>query len=121
MHCYLYTLYYTVHCDRPPSAPQREQQQQQQGGMNGGEIANCTSLYVKNVDIMTTDSDLRKAFDQFGPIQSIALRCDRGFAFVYYHTPEPVHAAIKARSEGKVSFFPNRLFNLLQIASSSSL
>jgi RNA recognition motif-containing protein len=73
--------------------------------MNGSEIANCTSLYVKNVDIMTTDSDLRKAFDQFGPIQSIALRCDRGFAFVYYHTPEPVHAAIKARSEGKVSFF----------------
>ena len=71
--------------------------------MNGSDIANCTSLYVKNVDIMTTDSDLRKAFDQFGLIQSVALRCDRGFAFVYYHTPEPVHAAMKARSDGKVS------------------
>lgn len=40
------------------------------------------SLYVGNMSYNSTEEDLRRAFEPFGPVESIRVIGDKGFAFV---------------------------------------
>jgi len=40
------------------------------------------SLYVGNISYNTTEAEIRKLFDPFGPIAEVRIIGDKGFAFV---------------------------------------
>lgn len=40
------------------------------------------SLYVGNMSYNTTENDLRGLFEPYGPVESIRVISDKGFAFV---------------------------------------
>jgi len=40
------------------------------------------SLYVGNMPYSTSESDLRSLFEPYGPIESVRVIVDKGFAFV---------------------------------------
>jgi len=52
------------------------------------EVKKTNKIYISNLNYSTTEDDLRKAFDKFGPIQSINLKQKDSitFAFVEFDT-----------------------------------
>jgi RNA recognition motif-containing protein len=66
----------------------------------------ATKLYVGNLSFNTSELDLRRAFEQFGNVNSCSVIMDkftgksRGFAFVEMSTPEEASKAI-AELHGK--------------------
>ena len=65
------------------------------------------NIYVGNLSPQTTDDDLRKAFESFGEVSSVAIITDkfsgqpRGFAFVEMPKIKEASAAIKTLN-GKI-------------------
>jgi RNA recognition motif-containing protein len=57
------------------------------------------SLYVGNMSYSTTEEDLRKLLDPFGPIAEVRVIGDKGFAFV--EIPEEQMAAAIEATNGK--------------------
>jgi cold-inducible RNA-binding protein len=61
-------------------------------------------LYVGNLSYNTSEDDLRKAFEQFGTVESVVLVADKytgqskGFAFVEMSTKEEAQAAMSGLS-----------------------
>ena len=61
----------------------------------------ATKLYVGNLSFGTTEGDLRRAFEAYGPVASCNLIMDkftgksRGFAFVEFTTPADAQKAIQ--------------------------
>ena len=61
----------------------------------------ATKLYVGNLSFGTTEGDLRRAFEAYGPVASCSLIMDkftgksRGFAFVEMTTPADAQKAIQ--------------------------
>ncbi len=61
-------------------------------------------LYVANLAYTVTDTALRSAFEEFGPITDVFIATDRetgrprGFAFVTFETAEQAKAAIAKMS-----------------------
>ncbi|XP_017488645.1 PREDICTED: U1 small nuclear ribonucleoprotein 70 kDa-like, partial [Rhagoletis zephyria] len=59
------------------------------------------TLFVAHITPDTTESKLRKEFEQFGPIQKISIIYDKisgkhkGYAFVEYENEKDMHAAYK--------------------------
>jgi RNA recognition motif-containing protein len=59
-----------------------------------------SKLYVANLSHDITESELRGAFESFGPITDVFIATDRetarprGFAFVTFETPDQAQAAI---------------------------
>lgn len=66
----------------------------------------ATKLYVGNLSFGTTEGDLRRAFEAYGPVASCNLIMDkftgksRGFAFVEMSSPSDAQKAI-AQFHGK--------------------
>eukprot|EP00397_Hematodinium_sp_SG-2012_P014928 GEMP01015190.1.p1 GENE.GEMP01015190.1~~GEMP01015190.1.p1 ORF type:complete len:649 (+),score=184.49 GEMP01015190.1:329-2275(+) len=66
------------------------------------EITNFTNLYVKNFPREWEDDDVKKVFEGFGKITSLAVNSDkkgRKFAFVNFEEPEQAKKAIEALHE----------------------
>ena len=57
------------------------------------------SLYVGNMSYSTTEDDLRKLLDAYGPIAEVRVIGDKGFAFV--EIPEDQMAAAIEATNGK--------------------
>lgn len=57
------------------------------------------SLYVGNMSYSTTEDDLRKLLDSFGPIAEVRVIGDKGFAFV--EIPEEQMAGAIEATNGK--------------------
>ena len=59
------------------------------------------SLYVGNLPYSSTEDDLRKMFEQFGPVEDVRVIQNKGFGFVDI-PEENVAAAIEAVSGTEV-------------------
>ncbi|KAK5165986.1 Protein phosphatase PP2A regulatory subunit B [Oleoguttula sp. CCFEE 6159] len=63
--------------------------------------ANFTNIYVKNIDLETTDDEFRDMFEKHGAVTSASLAHDefgksRGFGFVNYINHEDANKAVEA-------------------------
>lgn len=68
------------------------------------EITNFTNLYVKNFPSAYTEDDLKKLFESYGKITSLALTTDkkgRKFAFVNFEEPGQAKKAIETLHQKK--------------------
>lgn len=63
------------------------------------------NLYIGNLSYSTTEEDVRSAFSEFGPVDSVSIVMDRqtgqskGFGFVEMPNNSDADAAIKALNE----------------------
>ncbi len=58
-----------------------------------------TKVYVGNLDDRTGESDIRKAFGDFGQVESVFVK-EHGFAFVHMSQPEEADRVIKELNNG---------------------
>lgn len=59
----------------------------------------CTSIYVKNFAVTTSEEQLQELFLRFGAIKNISVKPDRGFAFVDFQDPDSVQQVLTATPE----------------------
>lgn len=70
------------------------------------------NMYVSNLSFHTKDADLRKLFEQFGPVSSAKVISDRetgrsrGFGFVEMDSDEEANAAIKGLNNKEIEGRP---------------
>lgn len=60
-----------------------------------------TNLYVKNLDVETTEEEFAQLFSLYGTVTSAVISCDeegksKGFGFVNYESHEAAHNAVEA-------------------------
>mmetsp|Transcript_60938 Transcript_60938/g.70767 ORF Transcript_60938/g.70767 Transcript_60938/m.70767 type:complete len:175 (+) Transcript_60938:58-582(+) len=85
---------------QPPAVPQQQQQQQQQQ-QAPGEAEMIRNLMVNYIPTTIDELQLRQLFEQYGPIETVKIVCDRetrqsrGYGFVKYRQASSAAVAIQ--------------------------